>query len=206
VERFGSFDAAPDPDASQLIPCPDIDGCRDTKSYNRHVAEHGAERRSVMTFVGQSTSARHSGTAKLAHLERDYRLLGPRKPEPEVRQAGLLIAFAVCNLHLRRQAELQFRSRLNPDKPFSASAHPRPVSQKRTPAGTNLRGLHALKVDEHVTLTLDPKWHAYLIPATDVVEVGGVRIETRDDVAITDLTTVKIVGTEDAEVFLADAA
>jgi hypothetical protein len=69
-----------------------------------------------MTFAGQCTSARHTGAAKLAdpdHLRRDHlrlkrgcKLLGLRKPEPEVRQAGLLIALEACDLHLRRQAGL----------------------------------------------------------------------------------------------------
>jgi quercetin 2,3-dioxygenase len=63
-----------------------------------------------------------------------------------------------------------------------------------------------VKAGEHVTLALDPKRHIYLVPATGAVEVGGVRIETRDGAAITNLSTVEIVGIEDAEVVLVDAA
>ncbi|HUI17018.1 MAG TPA: pirin family protein [Alphaproteobacteria bacterium] len=63
-----------------------------------------------------------------------------------------------------------------------------------------------LKAGERVTVTLDPKRHAYLVPATGAVEVGGVRIETRDGAAITDLANIEIVGIEDAEVVLVDAA
>ncbi len=63
-----------------------------------------------------------------------------------------------------------------------------------------------VKAGERVTLAFDPKRHVYLVPATGVVEVGGVRIETRDGAAITSLSTVEIVGIEDAEVVLVDAA
>jgi len=63
-----------------------------------------------------------------------------------------------------------------------------------------------IKAGERVTVTLDPKRHAYLVPATGAVEVGGVRIETRDGAAISDLASIEIVGIEDAEVVLVDAA
>ena len=55
-------------------------------------------------------------------------------------------------------------------------------------------------------LELDPKRHAYLVPATGAVEVGGERIEARDGVAITDVAKVEIVGLEDAELVVVDAA
>jgi hypothetical protein len=38
------------------------------------------------------------------------------------------------------------------------------------------------------------------------VEVGGVRIDARDGAAISDLRSVEIVGIEDAEIVLVDAA
>lgn len=63
-----------------------------------------------------------------------------------------------------------------------------------------------VKAGERITLTLDPKRHAYLVPAAGTVEVGGVRIEARDGAAISDRTSVEIVGIEDAEVVLVDAA
>jgi predicted DNA-binding WGR domain protein len=44
------------------------------------------------------------------------------------------------------------------------------------------------------------------VPTTGVVDVEDVRIEARDGAAITDLTTVEIIGIEDAEVVLVDAA
>ena len=63
-----------------------------------------------------------------------------------------------------------------------------------------------IKAGERVTLTLDPKRHAYLVPATGVVDVGGVRIETRDGAAITDVAEFDVVGIEDAEVVLVETA
>jgi quercetin 2,3-dioxygenase len=63
-----------------------------------------------------------------------------------------------------------------------------------------------VKAGERVTIELDPKRHAYLVPASGTVEVGGVRIEARDGAAITDVVNVEIVGVEDAEVVLVDAA
>jgi hypothetical protein len=55
-------------------------------------------------------------------------------------------------------------------------------------------------------LDLDRDGHAYLVPATGVLEVGGVRVEARDGAAITGVDTVDIVGLEDAEVVLVSGA
>src|SRR3984885_5597563 len=63
-----------------------------------------------------------------------------------------------------------------------------------------------IKAGERVTLTLDPIGHAYLVPATGVLEVGGVRIEARDGAAITGEEAVEVVGVEDAEVVLVEGA
>ncbi len=63
-----------------------------------------------------------------------------------------------------------------------------------------------VKAGERITLALDPARHAYLVPATGAIEVGGVRIDARDGAAITDVDTIEIVGIEDAEVVLVDAA
>lgn len=63
-----------------------------------------------------------------------------------------------------------------------------------------------VKAGERVTLDLDPKRHVYLVPAHGAVEVGGVRIDARDGAAITDVASVEIVGLEDAEIVLVDAA
>ena len=75
------------------------------------------------------------------------------------------------------------------------------------PIRANARVLGAtVKAGERITLDLDPHRHAYLVPATGAVEVGGVRINARDGAAITDMATVEIVGLEDAEVVLVDVA
>ena len=63
-----------------------------------------------------------------------------------------------------------------------------------------------VKAGERITLPLDPARHAYLVPATGAVAVGGVRIDARDGAAITDVERIDIVGLEDAEVVLVDAA
>ena len=63
-----------------------------------------------------------------------------------------------------------------------------------------------LKAGERITLTLDPSRHAYLVPAVGAVELGGVRIDARDGAAITDESSIDIVGVEDAEIVLVDAA
>jgi quercetin 2,3-dioxygenase len=63
-----------------------------------------------------------------------------------------------------------------------------------------------VKAGERISLPLDRRRHAYLVPATGAVEVGGVRIDARDGAAITDVESVDIVGLEDAEVVLVDAA
>jgi redox-sensitive bicupin YhaK (pirin superfamily) len=63
-----------------------------------------------------------------------------------------------------------------------------------------------VKAGERISLPLDRGRHAYLVPATGAVEVGGVRIDARDGAAITDVESVDIVGLEDAEVVLVDAA
>ncbi len=63
-----------------------------------------------------------------------------------------------------------------------------------------------IKAGERVSLNLDPKRHAYLVPASGAVDVGGVHINARDGAAITDVANVEIVGIQDAEIVLVDAA
>jgi quercetin 2,3-dioxygenase len=63
-----------------------------------------------------------------------------------------------------------------------------------------------VKAGERISLRMVPSRHAYLVPATGAVEVGGVRIDARDGAAITDVESIDIVGLEDAEVILVDAA
>ena len=63
-----------------------------------------------------------------------------------------------------------------------------------------------IKAGQQVTLSLDPNGHAYLVPATGALDVGGVRIEARDGAAITGVASVDITGVEDAEVVLVQGA
>ena len=63
-----------------------------------------------------------------------------------------------------------------------------------------------VKKGERITLPIDPARHAYLVPAAGAIEVDGVRIEARDGAAITDVDSVDIVGLEDGEVIVVDAA
>jgi quercetin 2,3-dioxygenase len=63
-----------------------------------------------------------------------------------------------------------------------------------------------IKAGERVSLPLDPRRHAYLVPATGAVDVGGVRVNARDGAAVTGEAVVEIVGIEDAEIVLVDAA
>ena len=63
-----------------------------------------------------------------------------------------------------------------------------------------------IKAGERVTLDLDPDRHVYLVSASGSVEVDGVRLDPRDGAAITAVATVEIVGVEDAEIVLVDAA
>jgi redox-sensitive bicupin YhaK (pirin superfamily) len=63
-----------------------------------------------------------------------------------------------------------------------------------------------VKAGERVSLPLDPTRHAYLVPAKGAVEVDGVRIDARDGAAISEVHRLEIVGLEDAEVVVVDAA
>ena len=63
-----------------------------------------------------------------------------------------------------------------------------------------------LAAGDRVTLSLDPKRHAYLVPATAPVAVDGVRVGARDGAAITDVAEVEVVAIESAEVVLVESA
>ena len=90
---------------------------------------------------------------------------------------------------------------------FVTLASGRPDDEGALPIRADARVSGAtVKAGERITLTLDPARHAYLVPAAGAVEVGGVRIDARDGAAITDEASVTIVGLEDAEVVLVDAA
>ncbi len=63
-----------------------------------------------------------------------------------------------------------------------------------------------LKAGERIALALDPTRHAYLVPARGTVEIDGLKVGARDGAAITDTAAIEIVGLEDAEIVLVDAA
>ena len=83
---------------------------------------------------------------------------------------------------------------------FEADAEALPIRADARVQGATLRP------GERLTLTLEPARHAYLVAASGVVDVGGVRLEARDGAAITGVETVEIVGVEVAELVLVDAA
>jgi quercetin 2,3-dioxygenase len=62
-----------------------------------------------------------------------------------------------------------------------------------------------LKAGETVEYTLGARRHGYLVPASGVVEVDGVRIEPRDGAAISDADIVRVTAIEDSELVLVDA-
>jgi len=63
-----------------------------------------------------------------------------------------------------------------------------------------------IKAGDSVTYATEPGRHAYLVPATGRVRVGGVEAQARDGVAITGLDTITVTALEDAELVLVDAA
>jgi hypothetical protein len=91
---------------------------------DRHRAEQGAERRAVMPLAGQRPPTGGAAAATLAHdrhlgrhhpgLDCGGELLGLLEPEPELRQAGLLVALEARDLGFRRHAGLQLRHQPHP--------------------------------------------------------------------------------------------
>lgn len=63
-----------------------------------------------------------------------------------------------------------------------------------------------LKAGETAEYAVAPSRNAYLVPAAGSVEVNGIKVGTRDGVAIRDEATVKITALEDAELVMVDAA
>ena len=75
------------------------------------------------------------------------------------------------------------------------------------PLRTNARVLGVtLKAGETAHYTLDKRRYAYLVPAKGVVEVNGVRLDTRDGAAIRDETALEVKALEDAELVLVDTS
>jgi redox-sensitive bicupin YhaK (pirin superfamily) len=63
-----------------------------------------------------------------------------------------------------------------------------------------------LKAGETADYPLGADRHGYLVPASGIVEVNGVRLEARDGAAISDEAVLRVTAIEDAELVLVDAA
>ncbi|WP_277961196.1 pirin family protein [Pseudomonas sp. RIT-To-2] len=63
-----------------------------------------------------------------------------------------------------------------------------------------------LKAGETAEYAVDAGRKAYLVPATGVIEVNGVRAVARDGVAVEDERVLRVTAIEDAEIVLVDVA
>ena len=63
-----------------------------------------------------------------------------------------------------------------------------------------------LKAGESAEYHLDNGRRAYLVPATGVIEVNGLRAQARDGVAVADETVLRVTAIEDSEIVLVDLA
>ena len=63
-----------------------------------------------------------------------------------------------------------------------------------------------LKAGETAEYALDSGRRAYLVPATGVIEVNGLRAEARDGVAVEDERVLRVTAVEDSEIVLVDVA
>jgi quercetin 2,3-dioxygenase len=62
-----------------------------------------------------------------------------------------------------------------------------------------------LRRGESAEYSLGDERHGYLVPASGAVEIGGVRVNARDGVAIKDVPIIKVKAIEDTELVLVDA-
>jgi redox-sensitive bicupin YhaK (pirin superfamily) len=83
---------------------------------------------------------------------------------------------------------------------FEADKDALPIRAKARVMGATVTAGQKLHLD------VDPSRHLYLVPARGVVEIGGVRVNARDGAAVTDVAGLDILGIEDAEIILVDAA
>jgi redox-sensitive bicupin YhaK (pirin superfamily) len=75
------------------------------------------------------------------------------------------------------------------------------------PIRTDARVVGAtIRAGETVDYPLGAARKGYLVPATGVIEVNGVRANARDGLAIADVETLRVTAIEDAEIVLVDAA
>ena len=63
-----------------------------------------------------------------------------------------------------------------------------------------------LKAGESAEYRLDSGRRAYLVPATGVIEVNGLRAHARDGVAVDDESLLRVTAIEDSEIVLVDLA
>jgi redox-sensitive bicupin YhaK (pirin superfamily) len=63
-----------------------------------------------------------------------------------------------------------------------------------------------LKAGESAEYRLDSGRRAYLVPATGVIEVNGLRAHARDGVAVEDEQVLRVTAVEDSEIVLVDLA
>ncbi|MEX5669057.1 hypothetical protein ABFV57_29750, partial [Pseudomonas neuropathica] len=63
-----------------------------------------------------------------------------------------------------------------------------------------------LKAGESAEYRLDNGRRAYLVPATGVIEVNGLRAQARDGVAVVDEQVLRVTAIEDSEIVLVDLA
>ncbi|AMB84851.1 pirin [Pseudomonas agarici] len=63
-----------------------------------------------------------------------------------------------------------------------------------------------LKAGESAEYHLDSNRRAYLVPATGVIEVNGLRAEARDGVAVAQEAVLRITAVQDSEIILVDLA
>lgn len=90
---------------------------------------------------------------------------------------------------------------------FVTLASGRPGDEDALPIRADARVLGAtVKTGERVTLPLDTNRHAYLVLAKGSVRINGTELKARDGAAITGESQIELVGLEDAEVVLVDAA
>jgi hypothetical protein len=89
---------------------------------------------------------------------------------------------------------------------FVTLASGQPGDEDALPIRADARVLGAtLKAGESTVYALGPGRHAYLVPATGVVEINGVRVGAKDGAAIVDEAQLTIKALEDSEIVLVDA-
>ena len=82
-----------------------------------------------------------------------------------------------------------------------------PGDDDALPIRANARVMGAtVKTGETVQLPLDASRHAYLVLAKGSVTINGTTLKARDGAAVTGETALEIVGLDDAEIVLVDAA